>query len=242
MNQAIEPVALCQSPYKQKFAIPRQPNLVPAAIGRLLLQGECNTADAVRGLEQFSHLWLIWGFHQNSEQGWKPLVRPPRLGGNTKIGVFASRATFRPNGLAMSVVKFHGIKKEGKQHIVEVSGLDLLDGTPIYDIKPYIPYSDSVPEALGGYAHDAPTPMAMKVLPQAQNQWQQAVARYPEFAQLAEQVLAQDPRPAYQRQPEREYGVQLHDLDLRWQVIDDVNCVTAVEIVGADVSDQAHSQ
>ncbi|QIZ77374.1 tRNA (N6-threonylcarbamoyladenosine(37)-N6)-methyltransferase TrmO [Ferrimonas lipolytica] len=228
MSHSIEPVALCQSPYKQKFAIPRQPNLVPAAIGRLLLQGDCNRDECVRGLEQFSHLWLIWSFHQNLEQGWKPMVRPPRLGGNARVGVFASRATFRPNGLAMSVVKLHRVLKEGKQHIVEISGLDLLDGTPIFDIKPYVPYSDAVPDAIGGYASDAPTPMPMRVLDAAEQQWQQAQQRYPEFAQLAEQVLAQDPRPAYQREAGREYGVQLHDLDLRWQVIDGCNCVTAV--------------
>nr|WP_028117308.1 tRNA (N6-threonylcarbamoyladenosine(37)-N6)-methyltransferase TrmO [Ferrimonas senticii] len=229
--QSITPVAICQSPYKQKFAIPRQPNLVPAAIGRLLLQGECNRAECLRGLEQFSHLWLIWSFHQNLEQGWKPMVRPPRLGGNQRIGVFASRATFRPNGLAMSVVKLHRLVCEGKQQIIEVSGLDLLDGTPIFDIKPYIPYSDALPDAIGGYADSAPAPMPMRVLAQAESQWQAAQQRHPEFAELAQQVLAQDPRPAYQQQDDREYGVQLHDLDLRWQVIDGENCVTAVEII-----------
>ncbi|MFI3245141.1 MAG: tRNA (N6-threonylcarbamoyladenosine(37)-N6)-methyltransferase TrmO [Ferrimonas sp.] len=228
MMQQLELVALCRSPYKQKFAIPRQPNLVPAALGQLLLQGECNRAECVQGLEQFSHLWLIWGFHQNLAQGWKPMVRPPRLGGNTRIGVFASRATFRPNGLGMSVVKLQRVYQQDKQQIIEVSGLDLLDGTPIFDIKPYIPYSDAILDAQGGYANEAPPAMAMKILPQAQQQWQQAQQRYPEFAELAAQVLAQDPRPAYQRQPEREYGVQLHDLDLRWQVIDGCNCVTAV--------------
>ncbi|GAA4874368.1 tRNA (N6-threonylcarbamoyladenosine(37)-N6)-methyltransferase TrmO [Ferrimonas pelagia] len=232
MSHSLEPIALCRSPYKEKFAIPRQPNLVPAAIGRLELQGDCNRAECLRGLEQFSHLWLIFSFHQNLAQGWKPMVRPPRLGGNARIGVFASRATFRPNGLGMSVVKLHRIGQQGKLHFVEIAGLDLLDGTPIYDIKPYIPYSDAVPEAAGGYASEAPTPMPMQILPQALAAMAAAEQAHPGFTQLAEQVLAQDPRPAYQANAEpdeaREYGVRLHDRDLRWQVRQGCNCVTDV--------------
>ncbi|ADN75184.1 protein of unknown function UPF0066 [Ferrimonas balearica DSM 9799] len=225
----LSPVALCQSPYRQKFAIPRQPNLVPAAIGRLLLQGECNRAEILKGLEQFSHLWLIWGFHENQAQGWKPMVRPPRLGGNTRLGVFATRATFRPNGLGLSVVRLHGIGQQGKQHYLEVSGIDLLDGTPIYDIKPYIPYSDAHPDAQGGYAQEPPAQMTMTVQPQAEAQLAEAERQQPGFTELARQVLAQDPRPAYQQaEPERVYGVQLYDWDLRWQVKDEVNSVCAV--------------
>ncbi|SHH76821.1 tRNA (N6-threonylcarbamoyladenosine(37)-N6)-methyltransferase TrmO [Ferrimonas marina] len=228
MSHSLTPVALCRSPYKQKFAIPRQPNLVPAAIGRLELQGECNRAECLKGLEQFSHLWVLFSFHENLAQGWKPTVRPPRLGGNARIGVFASRATFRPNGLGMSVVKLHRIGQEGKQHFIEIAGLDLLDGTPIYDIKPYIPYSDALPDAEGGYAQEAPTPMPMRVLPQASEAMAAAEQAHPGFQRLAEQVLAQDPRPAYQRSADREYGVQLHDRDLRWVVTDGCNCVTDV--------------
>ncbi|GAA5190436.1 tRNA (N6-threonylcarbamoyladenosine(37)-N6)-methyltransferase TrmO [Ferrimonas gelatinilytica] len=228
MKQSIEAVALCRSPYKQKFAIPRQPNLVPAAIARLEMQGECNRAECLRGLDQFSHLWVLFSFHENLAQGWKPTVRPPRLGGNARIGVFASRATFRPNGLGMSVVRLHRIGQEGKQHFVEIAGADLLDGTPIFDIKPYIPYSDALPDAQGGYAQTPPPSMPMRVLPQALAAMEEAERAHPGFRTLAEQVLAQDPRPAYQREAGREYGVQLHDRDLRWQVIEDTNCVTDV--------------
>ncbi|MBY5990680.1 tRNA (N6-threonylcarbamoyladenosine(37)-N6)-methyltransferase TrmO [Ferrimonas balearica] len=225
----LSPVALCRSPYRQKFAIPRQPNLVPAAIGRLDLQGECNRGEILRGLEQFSHLWLIFSFHQNLEQGWKPTVRPPRLGGNARLGVFASRATFRPNGLGLSVVRLHRIGQQGKQHFVEVSGIDLLDGTPIYDIKPYIPYSDAHPDAEGGYAQAAPTAMALVIAPEAEAQLAEAERHQPGFTELARQVLAQDPRPAYQdAEPGRVYGVQLYDWDLRWQVRDGVNHLCAV--------------
>ncbi|MBY6186936.1 tRNA (N6-threonylcarbamoyladenosine(37)-N6)-methyltransferase TrmO [Marinobacter hydrocarbonoclasticus] len=228
-SQLLTPVALCRSPYRQKFAIPRQPNLVPSAIGRLELQGDCNCAEILRGLEQFSHVWLIWGFHENQSQGWKPMVRPPRLGGNTRLGVFATRATFRPNGLGLSVVRVHQIGQKGKQHYLDVAGIDLLDGTPIYDIKPYIPYSDAQPDAQGGYAQEAPSPMVMALQPDAEAQMAAAEQAQPGFTELARQVLAQDPRPGYQQaESDRVYGVQLYDWDLRWQVIDGVNRVCAV--------------
>ncbi|SDI55738.1 tRNA-Thr(GGU) m(6)t(6)A37 methyltransferase TsaA [Ferrimonas sediminum] len=229
MKIEMTPVALCHSPYKQKFAIPRQPRLVPAAVGRLMLQGECNTADVLRGIEQFDYLWLIFSFHQNLHQGWKPTVRPPRLGGNERMGVFATRATFRPNGLGMSAVKLRGVGCDQGQHYLEVEGIDLLDGTPIYDIKPYVPYSDALPDACGGFAQQAPEPMAVSLSDTARQQMDDAERRQPGFRQLAEQVLAQDPRPGYHKDDsDREYGVQLHQFDLRWRVINGVNHIIAV--------------
>ncbi|BDY06199.1 tRNA (N6-threonylcarbamoyladenosine(37)-N6)-methyltransferase TrmO [Ferrimonas sp. YFM] len=229
MKIEIEPVAICRSPYKQKFAIPRQPRLVPAALGRLELQGECNNPYLLRGLEQFDTLWLIFAFHENLAQGWKPTVRPPRLGGNTRVGVFATRATFRPNGLGLSAVKLKGVGQHKGQYYIDVEGIDLLDGTPIYDIKPYIPYSDALPDAAGGFAQEAPPAMPMEVSPQGKAALARAEALCPGFTELASQVLAQDPRPGYKKEEgERVYGVQLHQFDLRWQVKEGRNLVVDV--------------
>lgn len=209
------PIAIARTPFKEKFAIPRQPLLAPAAQGAIELLPPYNQSIATAGLEQVSHIWLIFQFHAvtaNTEQQLQ--VRPPRLGGNQKIGVFASRSTHRPNGLGMSVVKLDKIE-EGK---LLVSGLDLLDGTPIIDIKPYVPYSDSLPQAYNHIAAEPPKPIQIN--------WQEtALKNAAEHGQrlnadviaLIEQVLAQDPKPAYQQpDPERVYGTVLWDLDVRW--------------------------
>jgi len=159
-NQAqhfkFDAIGVIESPYREKFAIPRQPNLVSAAKGKVVLIGEANNHELVRDIEQFSHLWLLFVFHGTQEQGWKPLVRPPRLGGNVKTGVLATRSTFRPNPIGMSVVKLDKVVTEKQQTVLHISGLDLLNGTPIIDIKPYVPYSDSVSLANGGFAQTEP--------------------------------------------------------------------------------------
>ena len=154
-------IGTIDSPYKEKFAIPRQPGIVTAAQGQLRLTGTANNAELVRGLEQFSHIWLLFVFHGTQAQGWKPLVRPPRLGGNKKLGVLATRSTFRPNPIGMSVVKLDRIEQQNLAHnksqvTLHISGLDLLDGTPIIDIKPYVPYADIIEGAEGGYAQEQP--------------------------------------------------------------------------------------
>jgi len=153
-------IGTIKSPYQEKFAIPRQANLVTAAKGQIVLQGSANNSELLRGIEQFSHLWLIFVFHGTAQQGWKPLVRPPRLGGNKKMGVLATRSTFRPNPIGMSVVKLDSLethlKANKQQTILHISGLDLLNGTPILDIKPYIPYSDALADAQAGFAQQAP--------------------------------------------------------------------------------------
>lgn len=221
-SSQIQAVAYCRTPYKQKFGIPRQPGLASAARGFVELQAPFNHIDTVRGLEQYSHLWLVFCFHENLEQGWKTTVRPPRLGGNEKLGVFATRSTFRPNGLGQSVVKLHKIHQRKGYVALEISGMDLLDGTPIIDIKPYIPFSDSVPEALGGIAHEAPvltqvefSPTALQQLSQYQRQEQ-----YQHLEELITDVLAQDPRPAYKKAKAdpKLYQVALYDLDILWRV------------------------
>lgn len=227
---SIEPIGVIESPYKEKFAVPRQPRLVPAARSRVKLQGAANSPEAVRGLEQFSHVWLLFLFDQNLKAGWKPTVRPPRLGGNERIGVFASRSTFRPNGIGMSAVEVKGISKQGDQIYLDLGNVDLVDGTPIVDIKPYIPYSDSIAEAQGGYAEDEPeksqvdfSPVALVALEKRNDT---------EYVKtVIEQVLAQDPRPAYKKnKPDnKEYAVNLFDLNVKFTVSDNLITVTAIE-------------
>ena len=230
---SLHPVGILHSPYKEKFAVPRQPGLVPSARARLELLPPCNDAQTLRGIEQFSHLWLIFQFHECAEQGWHPTVRPPRLGGNERVGVFASRSPFRPNGLGLSVVQLLGVHQQGSRLWLELAGIDLVDGTPILDIKPYVPYADSHPEARGGFAPDAPTPMAVEFSPEAEQAIQQAQRHYPELRAFIAEVLAQDPRPAYRKQndDEREYGVHLHEFNVRWLVKNGINRVIALDPV-----------
>ncbi len=215
-----ESIATIESPYKEKFAIPRQPNLVSAAKGKVIFTGLANNSELVRDIEQFSHLWLIFVFHGTQEQGWKPLVRPPRLGGNTKTGVLATRSTFRPNPIGMSVVRLDSVTVENKQTILNISGLDLLDGTPIIDIKPYVPYSDAITNADAGFAQHKPKPsLTIVFCNKAKRDLSQYEKHYSELALFIEQVLAQDPRPAYKqgKSDDKLYGMRLHDLNIQWQ-------------------------
>jgi len=214
-------IGVIRSPYKEKFAVPRQPGLVKSGGGELHLIAPYNQADAVRGLEAFSHLWLLFIFHQTMEGGWRPTVRPPRLGGNARMGVFATRSTFRPNPIGMSLVELKGIRCQGEQVILDLGSLDLVDGTPVVDIKPYLPFAEALPEAKASYAQQAPqatmpvsfTPELMPSLPALEK-------RYPHLRQFIVEVLAQDPRPAYRQQEEagKEYAVWLLDFNVRWRV------------------------
>lgn len=209
------------SPYKEKFAIPRQPGLVSAARGSITLLSTSNNLELVRGIEQFSHLWLIFVFHGTQKQGWKPLVRPPRLGGNKKIGVLATRSTFRPNPVGMSAVKLERIEFTHKQLQIHISGLDLLDQTPILDIKPYIPYSDNIDYARAGFAQSEPETFLKVVFSQQAkidiNKFQK---KYIDLSIFIEQVLSQDPRPAYKKKQvdEKIYGMSLYDLNILWRM------------------------
>lgn len=226
----IDPIGIIESPYKEKFAVPRQPRLVPSATARVKLTGDANCLEAVRGIEQFSHIWLLFLFDQNLAAGWKPTVRPPRLGGNERMGVFASRATFRPNGIGMSAVELKGVIKHGEHVYLELGSVDLVDGTPIIDIKPYIPYSDSIENAVGGYADTAPDKInvafsasALAVLEKHSN--------YHMVKAVIEQVLSQDPRPAYKKnkQDDKEYAVNLFDLNVKFTITNNLVSVTAIE-------------
>jgi tRNA-Thr(GGU) m(6)t(6)A37 methyltransferase TsaA len=218
----ISAVAICRTPYKQKFGIPRQPGLVDVK-GYIELAPALNTVDAIRGIEQYSHLWLLFCFHENLAQGWKTTVRPPRLGGNEKLGVFATRSTFRPNGIGQSVVKLHAIVKRKGKVCLEISGMDLLDGTPIIDIKPYIPFSDAITDAKGGIAQEAPELIQVVFSDNASIQLSTLAEndKYAQLQSLISAVLAQDPRPAYKKAKAdpKVYQVALYDLDILWQVI-----------------------
>ncbi|ODB38740.1 tRNA-Thr(GGU) m(6)t(6)A37 methyltransferase TsaA [Pseudomonas mosselii] len=214
MQHSVSPVGIVRSCFKEKFAIPRQPQLAPAARGVLELLPPFDQGDAVEGLEQVSHVWLLFLFHQALEDKPRLKVRPPRLGGNKSMGVFATRATHRPNGIGQSVVRLEGVEP-GR---LLLSGIDLLDGTPVLDIKPYVPYADSVAEASNLMASDAPEPIKVQwsesALPQAHTH---ALRLGEPLVELIEQCLAQDPRPAYQvPPPERVYGVKFWDVQVRW--------------------------
>lgn len=226
----LEPIGIIRSCFKEKFGIPRQPGLIDAAEATLELLPPYNRAEAVRGLEGFSHVWLIFGFHATAAQGWRPTVRPPRLGGNARLGVFATRSTFRPNPLGLSVVRLDGIDT-GAGVSLRLAGVDLLDGTPVFDIKPYLPYADALPDASSGFApDDPPAPVQVRFAPQAERQLTLLQRERPRLRELVTQLLAYDPRPAYRSdsQAERDYGVKLYDLDVRWRMHGDAAEVTAL--------------
>lgn len=211
---SVSPIGFMRSCFKEKFAIPRQPQLAPAARGVLELVAPFDQGDAVQGLEQVSHVWLLFLFHQALEDKPRLKVRPPRLGGNQSMGVFATRATHRPNGIGQSVVKLDKVEA-GR---LWLSGIDLLDGTPVLDVKPYVPYADVIADARNGMAAAAPELIPVQWGDAALAQAREHGVRLEEpLIQLIEQCLAQDPRPAYQMPtPERRYGAQFWDLDVRW--------------------------
>jgi tRNA (adenine37-N6)-methyltransferase len=232
MEFTFKPVGIVRSPFKQKFAIPRQPRLVEQAMAQLEMLAPFNTLEAFNGIEQFSHLWITFVFHQTMAQGWSNQVRPPRLGGNVKIGVFATRSTFRPNPIGLSAVSFHGLVERQGKLFLQLGGVDLLDGTPVIDIKPYLPYTDKIEQAKGGFASEIPLPSLPVTFSQlALSQCQAAEPNYPEIQSLIAGILAQDPRPAYKKEDTsvQEYAVFLYDFNLRWQVENNQCLVLSLE-------------
>lgn len=215
----LQPVAYYKGPFGSKFGIPRQSSLSSEIRGRIVFSKPFQVKEALRGLEGFSHIWLIWGFSANrpTRQAWQPTVRPPRLGGNTALGVWATRSPFRPNPLGLSCVVLEGVEN-GE---LLVRGADLMDGTPIYDIKPYVAYADSHPEAKCGFASTAPEQKLTVVIPD-----ELPIAGGQRRA--LEQVLALDPRPAYQDDPNREYVMPFDGADVHFRVQDDVLYVTGL--------------
>jgi len=213
----IEPIGTLRTCFGEKFGIPRQPGLCPSAWGELVLHESCRNLEALRGIEGFSHLWLIFGFHATLAQGWQPTVRPPRLGGNQRVGVFASRSPFRPNGLGLSLVRLEGIDTTAPDApLVLLGGVDLLDGTPVYDIKPYLPYAEAVPDAAAGFAtHDLPH-LTIELSPPAAASF---TSLPPRTQAVIREALALDPRPAVQtHQPARIFGAHLCGHNVRFTV------------------------
>ncbi len=229
---SFEQIGVIRSPWKEKFAVPRQPGLIQDGGGELHLLPPYNQPEAVRGLEAFSHLWLLFIFHQTMDGGWRPTVRPPRLGGNARMGVFATRSTFRPNPVGMSLVELQSVRCEKNTVILQLGSLDLVDGTPIVDIKPYLPFAEALPEARAGFAQSAPdADMSVSFTTSARQQIASQQARYPQLERFISQVLAQDPRPAYRKgaEAEREYAVWLLEFNVRWRVT-----VTGTEVIAVD--------
>jgi tRNA-Thr(GGU) m(6)t(6)A37 methyltransferase TsaA len=221
MTFTFEPIGVVRTCFTDKFGIPRQSGLVPEARGEIELFPPYASAEAVRELTSFSHLWVAFVFHGNPEGRWSPTVRPPRLGGNRRIGVFASRSGFRPNPIGLSAVRIEGIRHDGAVCRIGISGADLLDGTPVLDIKPYLPYADRIEDATGGIADKAPGKRLSVVFsPGARKSARRMEAENGiDLFGLIEAMLALDPRPAYQEsKSERIYGFILHGADVRWQV------------------------
>ncbi len=222
----IRPIARYEGELPEKFGLPRQAGVVPALEGRVVFEPAYRDPEALRGIEGFSHLWLIWQFSENLRQAgdWSPTVRPPRLGGNVRMGVFATRSPFRPNALGLSCVRLLGIEKDAERGtVLRVGGADLMDGTPIFDVKPYVPYADAHPEALSGFAPDAGETLDVVFLPGTEE-------KIPaEKREALRGVLANDPRPRYQNDPGRVYGLRFGGQNVKFTVDGDLLTVRGVE-------------
>lgn len=224
MDVTLHVIARMHSDFAAKFGIPRQSGLVEQLRSTIVFEPEYRNPDALRGIEDFSHLWILWQFSEAVRQGWSPTVRPPRLGGNTRMGVFATRSPFRPNNLGLSSVKLLAVEHTDRLGpVLHVGGADLMDGTPIFDIKPYIPYSDCHPEATGGFTDSAEAFLLEVDFPAELLNMLPAEKR-----EAAIGILSHDPRPSYQRKPERMYGLTFAGFDIRFTVQGDVLTVREV--------------
>ena len=223
----VQVIARMKSDFPTKFGIPRQSGLVEALQSTIIFEPEFRNADALRGIEGYSHLWLIWQFSEAVRSDWSPTVRPPRLGGNTRMGVFATRSPFRPNNLGLSSVRLLGIEHTAQfGTVLHVSGADLMDGTPIFDVKPYVPYSDCHQDATGGFTDTADEFLLKVDIPEA------LLNKFPADKHDAVLgVLEHDPRPSYQKDPDRIYGLTFAGFDIRFTVSGDRLTVIAVEAV-----------
>ncbi len=221
--ETLKPIGHIETPFRSKFGIPRQPGIVETP-GTVVFEPEYRVAEAVRGLEGFDYIWLLWGFSESAGRGWSPTVRPPRLGGNERMGVFATRSPFRPNPIGLSSVRLREVRQSSPRGpLLIISGADLMDGTPIYDIKPYLPYTDSHPEARSGFATRPAEILLRTECPP------ELLLRLPaEARESLFEILAHDPRPQYQHDPEREYGMDYGGLNIRFKVCDGVAEITAV--------------
>ena len=227
MSFTIRPIATMRSDFPEKFGIPRQAGVVKELESIVVFAPEYRDPEALRGIEGFSHLWLIWQFSESVTETFSPTVRPPRLGGNVRMGVFATRSPFRPNSLGLSCVELERAEnRPGLGTVLVVRGADLMDGTPIFDIKPYIPYADAHPDARSGFAPDAGTTLDVRIA-------ERLLLKVPADKRAALRgVLANDPRPRYQRDPDRVYAMDFADLTVRFSVKDGTLTVTEIECLG----------
>lgn len=224
----IEGIGHIRTGFAEKFGVPRQSRLADTK-GYITLEGEYANPDTLRGIEEFSHIWLIWGFSEAADKGWSPTVRPPRLGGNVRKGVFATRSPFRPNSLGLSCVKLESVEYGDDGPVLCVSGVDMVDGTPIYDIKPYVPYADSIPDAKGSFAQEPPAEKEVVFEPVAEAALVENFGG--EMLSLIRQILAQDPRPSYQEDPDRVYGMSYGGAEVRFKASGDV--ITVIDATRA---------
>ena len=229
MKFTFESIGIIHSCYKEKFAIPRQPGLVTASTAAIELLEPYNEIEAVKGLEDFSHLWIVFVFHQHLGKGWSPTVRPPRMEGKQRFGVFATRSSYRPNPLGLSVVELERIEQSAERLLLHIKGADILDKTPVIDIKSYIPYGDSIPAARGGFTERLDNhPLSVSFSTQAKMQCSQAAKSYPQIEQFIRQLLSIDHRPHYMKKIPKTYSSRIYDYDLNWSV--DGNRVTVISI------------
>ncbi len=235
MSFTFDSIGIVHSCYKDKFAIPRQAGLVSASTAYIELLAPCNDIEITRGLEDFSHLWLTFVFHQHVGKGWNTLVKPPRLDGKQRFGVFATRASFRPNPIGMSLVELDRIEQQDKQVQIHIKGADLLDQTPILDIKPYIPYSDSIPDAKGGFTdHIKEQLFEVEFSQQAEQQIIEASNTYPQIRQFIIQLLGLDHRAYFYKKIDKSYATKVYDYELKWVIRGDV--VRVIEVKRAALS------
>lgn len=220
-------IAKVHTDFKEKFGIPRQGSLISNIKGQIVFEEEYRDINALRGLEEFSHIWILWEFSEAKCEKWSPTVRPPLLGGNKKMGVFATRSPFRPNPIALSVVKLEKIEiTKDKGPVIHISGVDLLDGTPIYDIKPYLPYADSIPDAKGGFTEELSerfikVEMDDELYPCMEKEKKEEIKK----------ILSGDPRPSYQKDENRIYGMKYGSYEIKFMVLDDILTVIDIEKV-----------
>ncbi|WP_094751546.1 tRNA (N6-threonylcarbamoyladenosine(37)-N6)-methyltransferase TrmO [Psychromonas sp. CD1] len=229
-------IAIVHSPYKEKFAVPRQPGLVPSAKGLLEILPPYNDPNAFSGLDDFSHIWIMFLFHKNKPvKKWSPMVRPPRLGGNKRVGVFATRSPNRPNPIGLSLLEYHGMFQKKGKLFLRIGCLDLVDGTPIIDIKPYIPYADAKPNALAGFAQQKPQSLMQIQFSTASLNFLQ---NEPELEILIREVLQQDPRPAYKKNKidTKTYAMYLLDFNVFWQSEGKISTVISIEYHSSQIN------
>lgn len=220
----MRPIAFIRTDFPTKFGIPRQGGLIESLHAVIVFEPEFRNPDALRGIEEFSHLWLLWQFSAALRDHWSPTVRPPRLGGNVKKGVFATRSPFRPNPIGLSVVKLDGVEQTEEGMVLQVSGADLMDGTPIYDIKPYLPHIDAIPDAAGGFARTVSHYALAVEFPE------ELLTKLPfEKREAVIAVLESDPRPSYQKDPDRIYGFPFAGFEIKFRVAGEILTVCSVE-------------